>query len=130
MRKIIFRGKRIDNGGWGYGDLIHSFGTVYVGNGDENKFLKELTVIPETVGQFTGLLDKNGKEIYEGDILSVVDPNGEENKLVVEWDEIGCCHTIEDNFDGYDMTTIGWAKTMGYEFYVVGNAYDNPELLK
>ena len=138
MREILFRGKRVDNG-----ELIEGF---YAKSGDrtfiliDNDFavgyviMKE--VYPETVGQFTGLTDKNGKKIFEGDIVELYD--GE-----TVWRAVVEFGNPNGNYSwGWQLNPIGkvdintdilcWVEMedAGAFCEVIGTIYDNPELLE
>lgn len=69
-RQILFRGKRLDNGEWVYGYLVKMFGVLNIIDKDNENIAYE--IIPETVGQFTGLTDRKWEKIYEGDILKII----------------------------------------------------------
>ena len=131
MRTIKFRGQREDNKEWVFGGLIDD--KYIVGNvidWNENYFNTEYwwKVIPETVGQFTGLLDKNGTEIYEGDILVC------QKWIGGNW--IDYC--IERGYVEMKLGAFGLHRKQGYyrpfkdwledyEFEVIGNIHDNKE---
>lgn len=130
-REIIFRGKRLDNGKWEYGDLVHDdIGGMYVFPNDAENLYIEYRVDPDTVGQYTGLTDKNGKRIFEGDILKVYYYGKSKIFGVVKFDESR--FFIDDDFMRDDIKAKAPMTEMfsRYEFEVVGNVHDNPELWK
>ena len=124
-REILFRGKSVSHGGWEYGDLITSCGSVFIGNTVGNSPDDWCKVIPETVGQFTGKTDINGNKIFEGDILEIESASGYHFlKAVVCWDERQA--KFFDKNDNMDFISgFYWAK----EWKIIGNIHDNPTLI-
>lgn len=121
MREILFKGKRVDNGEWTEGYLFKSWNKVFLLWGMTGDCPNMEEVIPKTVGQYTGLTDKNGKKIFEGDILL----KGFE-KVLVKWNVNQCRWGIYSN--NYEICGFN-ESTQGY-FEVIGNIYDNHELLE
>lgn len=126
MREILFRGKRKYNGKWCYGSL-QCFKGFSIFDNDYKSFF---TVNSTTVGQYTGLTDKNGKKIFEGDIVKHYNNSDDGFDIgALYWDE---------TFSQWKRTSIGnfhhssftYVMSHSCEYEVIGNIHDNPELLK
>lgn len=144
MRKILFRGKRVDNGEWVYGNLIITerlIGTeCYISSqtGIDNGKSFKFSVDPSTVGQYTGLIDKNSKKIFEGDILSIAQkgngigdyfypPLKYPSNAIVKWDKCSWMWEIIAEQRYYLTFPDAWCH---FECKIIGDIHDNPELLE
>lgn len=130
-RDIWFRGKRVDNGEWVYGNLFipdrkDTPTQICIGT---NAIRITYDIDPATVGQYTGLTDKNGTKIFEGDIVST--DLGRPYNIVVFRDGCFMFNCNDGNQDYYDiMLPILRSEHTCYEYgEVIGNIYDNPKLL-
>lgn len=134
MREIKFRGKEIDNGEWVYGDLIENQGRFFIYHATSETTLidhndLDITIIAtavdnNTVGQFTGLHDCNGKEIYEGDII-LQRGYGRIKPMIVRFEQGAF---IVGWHNGSSTATRPMLIQKRGE--IIGNIHDNPELLK
>lgn len=136
MREILFRGKSPASGLWIIGDLRqYPSGAKAI---KANDMLHIMEVIPDTVGQFTGLMDKNGTKIFEGDILSIarrMDGMGTYYfpaieypvNVVVKWDMCSWMWETIAEDTRYISFPDAWCH---YECEVIGNIHDNPELME
>ena len=143
-REILFRGKRKDNGDWIYGVPITDEATndAYIITSTAGASLKSeinnmcatgFRVIRNTVGEYTGLTDKNGTRIFEGDIVKITDFHttaiaavkyGSPSEQSTSWGWY-----FEDN-DGHAYFLMSKAFCEDYNGIIIGNIHDNPELLK
>lgn len=151
MREIIFRGKRIDNGKWVEGWLLHDSeqNESYIAEYFEAKAAYFRPIIPETVGQYTHSEDKNGNKIFEGDVVDFYffDKGHKNTKtMLIEWRDNGFWmkelyrnYRLADDFSiisekifTYRGDVRHGVYTTNYTYFVevIGNIHDNPELLK
>ena len=154
MEEIKYKGRRIDNGEWVYGFVFIADGKTYIigkeviickykidGSDLINYFVE---VIPETVGQYTGLKDKNCKDIYEGDVLKGTSylygyqlANGKQFDYLgfVEWQsqcDVGLCYQLTDVEGGsWNLNQVVHRNDIDYcTGEIIGNVFENSELLE
>lgn len=135
-REIKFRAKYFEE--WYFGIIVTRkvkdkgrIRNIYILMGlDNENWIPLMEDQYDTIGQFTGLHDKNGKEIYEGDIIRTYGSKGDEIKHIVKYSDkeaMYCTKLIGADMLGGSITQR-WLDE--FEFEVIGNIYDNPELLK
>lgn len=144
MREILFRGKRKDNGEWVEGFYTRVADVHYIVSGIFDSLTNGIIntqgykVTPETVCQYTGLTDKNGRRIFEGDIVRLTDEHNE-----IEWTAVVVFGNPNGEYNwGWQLKAIGkfngnkdillWVdmEESGAYCEIIGNIYDNPELLE
>ena len=137
-REILFRGKSTISKEWVYGNLVYTSQLTAIKevNGD---YFRPVSINPDTIGQYTGLKDKNGKKIFEGDIIKT--PRGSIGEVVFGRAEEECTHREHRRKITDVYTTYGWVfkRADGFTIAIddeilqgelIGNVTDNPELMK
>lgn len=142
MREILFRGKEIKTGKWVYGSYSFAprrkgaFGQIISDLDKEKHYIVSKTnyeyweVCPETVGEYTGLTDKNGKKVFEGDIFKTYFES-----YTHSWEEVGvvtefCGAYGIESADGKHFRAFINESVYTRSYEVIGNIHDNPELLE
>lgn len=130
-REILFRGKRVDNGKWVEGDLSHYVlvGETHICRMEDNLFTTIHKIDQETICRYTGYKDDTGKRIFEGDVVCFEDMESTESGYSeksccgkVGYDEREACFYVTDRLSAESWEVLG-------ECHIIGNIFDNPELL-
>lgn len=128
MREILFRGKHMANGQWCEGNLAVRKNGIAIITPDDTPCGVYGQVRPDTVGQYTGLTDRNGKKIFDGDIVKHFNNDSDPEKFdtgVILWNQHAC---------QWERTSSGQSKHYKIgahcKYEVIDNIHDNPELLK
>lgn len=127
MREIKFRGISEEGNKWVFGDLFHGVTYIFINvteRFDNYNSIKHVVVKPETVGQYTGLNDKNGGEIYEGDILEFSMHARERGSVIFRDGSF----MVVRNSD--DCCIADFENENGHFFEILGNIYENTELIE
>lgn len=153
MREILFRGKCTDTGRWYEGQYIHLHKTTYCVKEDYDRYpdndihqivFEHMTdwglpnqyfradVIPETVGQYTGLTDKNGKKIFEGDVVRYTERRlgGEDVSVANIVEFIEGAFAVHHYFLNHWLRDVAGGSARLSNIEVIGNIHDHPELLE
>lgn len=141
MREILFRGKALDGGKWVTGWYVEAcFGSwplepaIIPSEDAKRGCYRPVAVHPSTVGQFTGLYDKDGKRIFEGDIIKIEFDNRQSDELPPIWYDTALVHFSEKYHGWYAKFADDELSMFEYDdlsiVEVIGNRWDNSELLK
>ena len=141
MREILFRGKSVTDGRWVFGDLSNYGDYRAITTTRGFSIIDSCEVIPETVGQYTGLTDKNGKRVFEADILSIKCADEKSRPYPVyfgTYNVDGFGNDFNDFHIGFYTKHFGEDISLGFladsngstDFEVIGNIFDNLELLE
>ena len=135
MREMLFKGKALYDGEWVHGSLVNADDCVIIPQNAKRcggaEFNIGYIVDPETVGQYTGLADKNGKKIFEGDIVKAKLESGNYQGFVwpimhVRFTDGAFC--LIDSVGRMFCALGAFATSVSFE--VIGNIHDNPELMQ
>lgn len=121
-REILFRGRAMDGEKWHYGDLVRYAGQLRIKEETDDKGV--WTVDPDTIGQYTGLNDKNGRKIFEGDVVTIPGSKKKGLPAEVRYMPHEARYCVRRN--GYQPIPLDGADEW---CEVVGNIFDDPELI-